>query len=277
MTIPGNFEQFPPLLKETRGAKREYKFLAPIELLDDIRDDITPYVCYDKYAELREEKHYTVRSIYYDTPTFRCYDEKAEGLIVKKKYRIRGYDEEKETNTVFLEIKRKYENLVAKNRAPLKWDRTKMLFSEQIFADQGLACNDDFQEENVQRFFYNYYRKKLLPTVLVSYEREAFYSKFDCTLRITIDKNIRSLLYPSLKSLYVDEAQYAMPRHFIFEVKFYRGLPLWIRSLVTRYELFRLSLSKYTICIDSHRIVGKFCPRVSHIVELYGYEQDTGG
>jgi SPX domain protein involved in polyphosphate accumulation len=67
----------------------------------------------------QESGEYTVRSVYYDTPGFHCYQEKMDGVKVRKKFRIRGYNQPAEDSIVFLEIKRKYENFIEKNRAPL--------------------------------------------------------------------------------------------------------------------------------------------------------------
>ncbi|MBI4721701.1 MAG: polyphosphate polymerase domain-containing protein [Candidatus Stahlbacteria bacterium] len=263
----------------TFSGRREYKYLVPKELIDDIRNEMAPYVQLDKFSETQKEKQYTVRSVYYDTKTFDCYDEKIEGFKVKKKFRIRGYNSCEENGIVFLEIKRKYEDFIEKNRAPLKWNQVRSLFSVCGFdtsAKAGQESNpyiripfeeNSKEDKDARRFLYNYYSKKLLPTVLVIYEREAFYSKFDPSLRITFDKNIRSLLYPSLDLLYINEdVKYALAHHFIFEVKFYRScLPLWIKSIITRYQLQRLSLSKYTICIDSCRVANKFARSIAYI------------
>jgi hypothetical protein len=44
-----------------------------------------------------------------------------------------------------------------------------------------------------------------------------------------------------------------MPGEWIFEVKFFRSaLPAFVRSLIHRYRLPRLALSKYAICMESH-------------------------
>ena len=43
-----------------------------------------------------------------------------------------------------------------------------------------------------------------------------------------------------------------MSQHFILEVKFFRSvLPTWVLSMITRYELPRMALSKFSICLDS--------------------------
>ncbi len=248
--------------------RKEYKYLVPRRLVNELRNEMKPYIRLDKYSENRKDKQYTVRSVYYDTKTFACYEEKIEGFKTKKKFRIRGYNSGEKNSIVFLEIKRKYEDFISKNRAPLKWSQAKALFSNNGFNTQGIPFEKDSKEEaNAKRFLYNYHRKKLFPIVLVIYDREAFYSKFDQSLRMTFDKNIRSLLYPSLDLLYINEdIKYAMPHNFIFEVKFHRNcLPSWIKSIIIRYKLQRLALSKYTICIDSHRMARKFSRSFGHI------------
>ncbi len=248
----------------------EYKYLVPKAQLDDIRAALRPWVFLDAFSASRPDKQYTVRSIYYDTRRFGCYEEKLEGFRLKKKLRIRGYNTPDENSIVFLEIKRKQENFIDKSRAPVKWSRIEEVFSGYGPDPGGIPFEEGSAEtEAAHRFLYNYYRRKMLPTVLVAYEREAFYSRFDPSLRITFDKSVRGRLYPTLDSLYVDrDARYAMPGHFVFEVKFHRGLPRWIRTLVARFDLKRLAVSKYAICIDAHRVANKFLRGVAHTVEF---------
>jgi hypothetical protein len=95
--------------------------------------------------------------------------------------------------------------------------------------------------------------------VLVVYDREAFLGKFDPSLRLTFDKNLRGMIFPSLAMLYDEDClKSAMPKHFIFEVKFFRGtLPAWVKSILKRYEVPRMALSKFTICLDSHKSLKK--------------------
>ena len=46
-----------------------------------------------------------------------------------------------------------------------------------------------------------------------------------------------------------------MATHGILEVKFIAGVPAWMRAVIQRYELRRMALSKYTICLESHQHV----------------------
>lgn len=238
----------------------EYKYLVSNTLLDAIRADMRPFVELDPFAAQKASNAYTVRSIYYDTPSFSCYHEKHAGVQARMKFRIRGYDTPDKDSVVFLEIKRKYNNFIDKNRAPLLSTELDTLFETRDLDKHILSFSGNGKEKSdAQRFLYHYYRYGLRPAVLVIYDREPFIGKFDSRLRFTFDKNLRSTLFPSLDMLYEEkQIKYAMPNYFIFEVKFFTGLPRWIPSIIKRYALPRMALSKYTICLDSHKSPRKF-------------------
>ncbi len=233
----------------------EYKYLVPKDLVGDIRSAMRPFVEIDTFADRRDVKEYTVRSIYFDTLKYDCYFDKLEGIKTRKKFRIRGYNHPDSDSIVFLEIKRKYLNYIEKSRAPLYKNNIDQLFLTKDMDKYIISLNGNGEEQdNARRFLYNFYKKSLRPTILIVYEREAFYGKFNKHLRLTFDKYLRSTIYPSLDQLFKeDKTKHAMPKYFILEVKFYNGLPAWIRNIVRTYDLHRMALSKYTISLDSHR------------------------
>jgi hypothetical protein len=248
----------------------EYKFLVPKSYVDDLRRALRPWVELDKYSARMPGRQYTVRSVYYDNRRYQCYEEKLEGFTYKKKFRIRGYNEPSPDATIFLEIKRKYGDCIDKSRAPFRWRDI-----GRVFNGYGRQRADPVfkpgtpEAEAAARFLYNYYRRKLLPTVLVTYEREAYQGRFDSSLRITFDKNIRTRLFPRLDSLFDDRATaFLLPGMFVLEVKFHRGLPRWVRSVLTRFDLTRLAYSKYALGIDRWRVEKKFLRGVGHTVEF---------
>ncbi|MEM8484402.1 MAG: polyphosphate polymerase domain-containing protein [Bacteroidota bacterium] len=238
----------------------EYKYLVPDKLRDEIRAAMRPYVKVDPFAAKQGKNEYTVRSVYYDTHDFSCYDEKHAGVKVRKKFRIRGYDTPGKDSVVFLEIKRKYNNNIEKNRAPMLAEDLATALEGGNIDDSIISFSGNGKEKkDAQRFLYHYNRRRLRPAVLVIYDREPFFSKFDPKVRLTFDKNVRSTLFPSLGMLYKEhQIKYAMPGHFILEVKFFTGLPHWILRILERYQLKRMALSKYTICLDSHNGPRKF-------------------
>ena len=237
-------------------SKLEYKYLVPIKHLDALRKDVKPYLEYDPYADKQPNKEYTVRSIYLDTITFKCYHEKIEGLKNRKKYRIRGYNNGEGENIVFLEIKNKDDRYVSKDRVKLPYRNLMDVFKSGELRDKIINGNgkDNNKTESTEKFLYHYYIRRLQPAVLVIYEREAYHSKFNSRLRITFDKNLRSSVSTSLHNLFPDEnIKYSLPGYFILEVKFYESLPEWISRIITKYNLQRRSISKYTISIDTQK------------------------
>jgi hypothetical protein len=249
----------------------EYKFLAPNNKIDELRNAIMPFVFLDEYAEREVNKEYTVRSIYYDTMKLDDYHDKLAGLKIRKKLRIRGYNEPDEESLVFLEIKRKYENHISKNRAPLLYNNLEEILKSSDI-ERYLLKRKNFLDakSDAAKFFYLCKMKNCSPVVLINYEREAFFSKHDSTLRITFDKNLRSSPLPKISDLYSEErSRYAMPGNFILEVKFFNGFPTWLQKILRRYELKRQAISKYTNCVDTHQELVRFVNKKHLLLPSY--------
>lgn len=249
----------------------EYKYLIPNELLPELRAKVAPFVEADAYN--RELEGYTVRSIYFDTAALNCYHDTVEGLKVRKKIRIRGYNECEEKNIIFLEIKRKYGASVVKNRAPVLYGHVEDLLASGD-VERCVLTRTDFPNalKDARQFLFHIYSGSLRPIVLIMYEREAYYSKLG-SLRITFDKHLRSSIYPSLDALFSeDNTLYSIPKHFILELKFYDGLPSWLKSTVGALDLEQQALSKYAICVDEHYMLNGFFMRpalaLSHAVHF---------
>lgn len=238
----------------------EYKFLVNNLDLEKIRSKLLPFVSEDSFSNGKVVPEYTVRSIYFDSSEFTFYHEKIDGIKNRKKLRIRSYNELEDNNLVFLEIKNKYENFIGKNRAPLKYhDLKNILFTKDIEAYTLTSNGYTNSIRDSEKFFHHMLRDKLKPIILIVYEREAYFSKFDKSLRITLDKNLRYFDNPCIHSLYKDdELKLAIPNHFVLEVKFTNGYPRWLRDIVQEFNLTRKSVSKYTICIDASEKIDPF-------------------
>lgn len=197
-----------------------------------------------------ERKHYTVRSIYFDSIDLKHYYEKVIGLKNRKKVRLRGYDFDP-NSTVFFEVKRKFEEPGMKNRFSTNYfDALRMINERTISTD-----NDD-----LNKFFFQVMSYNLRPIVNVIYDREPYTEihRTSNNLRITFDKNLRSVAYPKIDGLFNDDdIKPAMMDYFILEVKFDDFLPSWVRNMSESLSLKRESASKYVICIDSHKSIVK--------------------
>ena len=231
----------------------EYKYLVPNYLLGELRSRLRPYMALDPYAA--ERGGYTVRSIYLDSPALTCYHEKDAGIKERKKLRVRGYNEGGAGSKVFLEIKRKSNIMISKNRALVAYDDLPRLFESETDLDDVL---DKRWVDDARSFFFHYHRQSMVPVECVIYEREPYVCLYGTSLRITFDINLRSTCYPSLADLYCERNVVpALPDHTILEVKSDRGrgFPRWVRRFLAEYDVKKQALSKYCICLDTHDVV----------------------
>ncbi len=236
------------------ASRYEYKYLVPNSKVADLRAELAPYMELDSFAQKHSNGQYTVRSIYYDSLNFNCYKEKMSGVQIRNKFRIRGYDVPSEKSITFLEIKHKDTNCISKSRAPLYYKNVASILETSRVDDFILSFSGNgVEKKDARKFIYHYRIKNLRPAVLVIYDREAFLGKFDSSLRLTFDKNLRSVIYPSLDRLYNEnKVKSTLLNHFIFEVKFFGTLPAWVKSLISKYKLNREALSKYTMSLETH-------------------------
>ena len=249
----------------------EYKFLIPADRANELREALRPFVITDEYAEREKNKEYTVRSIYYDTMRLDDYRDKLAGLKVRKKLRVRGYNEKNRDSIAFLEVKRKFENYVSKNRAPLLYSNLDMLLDSCEY-EKYLLKKKNFLDsiDDAKKFFFLFKIKNCSPVVLITYDREAYFSKHDSTLRITLDKNLRSKPLPKSTDLFDDEGlKLAMSGNFVLEIKFFNGFPFWLQKIISKFELKRRAISKYTICVDDNYELNRFTNKKDLLLPSY--------
>ncbi|MCC6395642.1 MAG: polyphosphate polymerase domain-containing protein [Bacteroidetes bacterium] len=238
----------------------EFKYRVPVACLDRLRADVLRYLEPDPFAAARPNHEYTVRSVYLDSPDYGCYYEKLDGVRTRKKFRVRGYNEGGPGSQVFLEIKRKEENFIAKDRAMMPFSSLHEVLSDRLNTEKSV------RELHTQRgpFFYYYQLRRLEPKVLVVYDREPFECKFGSQLRVTFDKDLRSKVVTDTSRLFeVEGFRRQNAREFILEVKFYQVLPQWIKHVLEKYDLTRTAVSKYTSALDAHNTALLRCNRVN--------------
>lgn len=234
----------------------EYKYFVSYDHLGRLRSLIKPFMEIDKYAQ-EHGGEYTVRSIYFDTPDWECYFQKVAGVKRRNKVRLRGYNGGNVESEVFFEIKKKVDEPLYKNRASLTYEEAQQVLlgkslDEVVFITTGKTNAG----EDARRFLYHLRARRMSPVITVIYEREPYQAIFfdkENDLRITFDKNLRAVAWPSLDELFEEKHPYPVEaRRFIMEIKFNRYLPNWLRAVVSSLGLTRCSASKYVLCVDAH-------------------------
>jgi SPX domain protein involved in polyphosphate accumulation len=237
------------------GLRYERKYLVPYAIMDALRDRLMPFVNTDKFAAkniVDDFPQYTVRSIYLDSPFLDCHQEKQEGVELRKKFRIRSYNDYNPDAIAIFEIKRKIENRIKKHRAFTSFKNVEPLMHSADIMKYFRPTDSGEIIDDAKRFFFHVKKRYLRPTVLIVYEREAYHGRLDPGVRITFDKNIRSRNVPEYSDLFTHEnLRHLFPAHFILEIKYFTDdMPTWAKSLVQEFRLRNDALSKYTIGYD---------------------------
>ncbi len=238
----------------------ERKYLVPNYLLEELRNRFRGFAREDLFATGNGNgiRQYTVRSIYFDSRDLSCYHEKHEGLMNRRKLRVRAYNDHRQNENVVLEIKRKLGNRIKKYRAMLAYENLEALMETgelDKYILEGFGQTRKEAIDGARRFFFHYKRRQFIPTALVVYEREAYHGKLNPGTRITFDKNIRSRKYPRLNELYSEhDLRYLFKSHFILEIKYFEDkMPGWAKSIVQEFKLRHEALSKYVIGFDVNK------------------------
>ena len=188
-------------------------------------------------AHLVQDQHgvSTVRSIYYDTPDYRLIRTSIEKPLYKEKLRLRSYDNGGQT--AFLELKKKYHGVVYKRRAEVSEADMNLFLS-------GQASLPESQIFHEIEYFCSYYGT-LRPSVLISYDRQAYTDSGGTDLRVTLDSNIRwQTKHVTLRETSSGTLLLA-PGEAVLEIKASHAMPLWLAEWLSRQGIRQSSFSKY--------------------------------
>jgi len=215
-------------------------------MCEDIASLLSLHLELDKYSQGRPKNMYSVRSIYYDSPSFTCYYEKANGEKNRRKYRVRTYNQQ-DSGALFLECKQRRGGTYTKRRERLDAAGLGGL-REQCGLDASIAEPSGV----LGQLLLSMDRWEYQPTALVVYDRTAYvYPGQQETIRVTFDRNLRGRIFPALDEIH-DEAD-LIPLLYgwaILEIKFNDVVPRFLSQLVGRYSLQRQACSKYGVAVS---------------------------
>ncbi len=180
----------------------------------------------------------TICNIYYDTPDYYLIRHSLEKPVYKEKLRVRSYGIAASGDNVFVELKKKYQDVVYKRRISLP-EREAMFY---LGSDATGGLEGQIGSEiDYFRFFY----KELAPKVYISYDREAFYDREDDSFRVTFDENIMWRDYDLSLTKPAYGRKILPPNTSLMEVKTSGGMPLWLTCVLSENGIFKTSFSKY--------------------------------
>ena len=181
---------------------------------------------------------YTIRSLYFDDLAHSAFYEKADGICLRSKYRIRIYNYT--LKSIKLEKKEKLGNLTRKTAQTIQRSDAKALQRREV---PETLENGDLLDE----LWLKIRSEGLRPMVLVDYDRTPFVCA-DGNTRITLDENLRTRPYcanlvasPAAMMPVLEKGQ------VILEVKFDDFLPSYLADALRDIPKANLAISKFAL------------------------------
>ena len=179
----------------------------------------------------------TICSLYLDTPDFLLIRNSIDAKTYKEKLRIRSYGKVAPDGRVFFEIKKKYKGIVYKRRVLLP------LSDAFLYIESGQKPLDSQIMSEID-YAMRYYREPK-PTMMVMYEREAYFGRAEPDLRITFDSHIRYRSADLSPEFECYGTEILPEGELVMEIKTAGAMPLWLSHILDSERIFPSSFSKY--------------------------------
>lgn len=206
-----------------------------------LRERLSEYMEADEHS--RDGEFYTICNIYYDTPQNDLIRHSIEKPVYKEKLRLRSYGIVTPEDKVFLEIKKKYKRLVNKRRTKLKLAEAYRFVQSGEMPEYQSYMNVQVLKE--LQYLLRRMDMELKPALFLSYDRVAMFGKDDKDFRVTFDRNITTRRY-DLGLHYGIYGDKLLPEdEWIMEVKINQAMPLWMTKILSEFQIYPASFSKY--------------------------------
>ena len=188
------------------------------------------------YMKPDEHPRYSISNVYYDTADYNLIRASLEKPVYKEKLRMRSYGVPGSRDTVFVEIKKKYDGVVYKRRITMEMRDAPLYLC-------GARKGDGSQISREIDWFLRFYRP--VPKAFIAYDREAYAAADGGELRITFDTNLRARAN-DLDLRLGDGGVPLLPDGlYLMEIKIPGTAPLWLARLLSDNGIFSASFSKY--------------------------------
>ena len=209
-------------MKNLQVKRQELKYYVNTIEADRMRGLFSKMLFSDKNA--KENNGYLVSSLYFESYDDRNLDEKLDGILSRRKYRIRIYN--KDYSLIKLENKIKENNTISKISSIITKEDSYNLYNLNFKKIINRSKTLNGMISYLDAFKYR-------PKVIVEYEREAYFLPYN-NIRITFDKNLST--YNNFTNFnYIDKGA-SVPvineRMVTLEVKFSNELPIYLKEIL---------------------------------------------
>jgi len=228
-----------------QAQRYELKYLIEEEQALRIRDWVKSYLEVDEYGEGKPDYSYAIHSIYLDSSDLKLYHGTINGDKNRFKLRVRFYNDDPEA-PIFFEIKRRMNNVIAKERCAVRPSAVQRLLSAHFPEPGDLLSNAPGQLVSLQRFCRLMSGLDARSRSHVAYLREAWVSPHDNSIRVTMDRNIRTEVAPVARlNTRMSHPKLVFGKQVVLELKFTGRFPDWFGDLVRFFGLMQCGAAKY--------------------------------
>lgn len=226
-------------------ARYELKFLLPLSAKADFLEAVKFGLSLDPHAG--ESGGYQVTSLYYDSPDLHAFYEKLDGVLRRRKFRLRFYNHPTDAPEVsFFEIKHRYSNLIAKERMLIAPELSEALLRGEAQLESLGSLEDSSNAGLLDRLLTYHHHHILRPALFVSYFREAWIGLEEDDLRVTFDHYLTVHGPDDYPASGRDAGRYFLDTNqMVLEVKFNNTLPRWLQQRLVHHRLRPVRYSKY--------------------------------
>ncbi len=223
----------------------ELKYIVEEPVARAVRDFVASYLEIDDFASTCPDLSYPVHSLYLDSDDFALYQSTINGDRNRYKLRLRFY-ENRPGAPVYCEIKRRADNTISKQRAPVVREAVDTVLAGQLPEDVKIPSDNPEHRRALEEFCRRLVRLGARPRVHVAYVREAWMPREGNAVRVTIDRRVRSCPEPTARLVpEMENAIEVFPGRAILEIKFNGRFPDWCAELARVFGLRPTSAAKY--------------------------------
>ncbi len=225
----------------TRKYRHEIKFIISKQMSLILKQRLALAMDIDKNS-VNLDNTYFIRSLYFDDINSTAYYEKIDGVLYRKKYRIRIYNND--SSFIRLERKWKHNNMTSKDQLKISKENCINLLTNQFDNIDKELLNNSLMKE----FITDIKVFGLKPSVIVDYKRLAYTYPIS-EVRITFDERIKSGLY-NCNLFNMNRITYDVidNNEVVLEVKFNEVLPEHISIILQTIPMYRQAVSKFALC-----------------------------
>lgn len=255
----------------------ESKFVVSEAVAEQIRAAASRHLVPDPHSLGCPGAGYSVHSLYLDSADLDSYWATVHRKDGRFKLRIRFYDDDA-TRPVYVEMKQRTGPTTLKQRCPVARNELADILSGRQVAGGWRGRWNPKHLAALKSVIGKLTLLEAAPKLHIAYQREAYVSGWDNSVRLTLDRDIRSEPAKGFRlSTTMRQPRKLCESSVVLEFKVIGPEPDWFRRLVHRLHLRPESFAKYVAAVEKHGLDAVAPSRASEVAQGPGRSLEFEG